>query len=39
MVDKHGWDYDDHEMAKYVADDVSLYQTYQTMFWQPFSRR
>lgn len=34
MTDKHEWSDEDHEMAKYLTDDVSPYQLHQTMFRQ-----
>lgn len=34
MADKYKWDDEDHEMAKYLVDDVSPYQLHQTMFRQ-----
>ncbi|KAL4744305.1 hypothetical protein BDW72DRAFT_209114 [Aspergillus terricola var. indicus] len=34
MADRHAWDDEDHEMAKYLVDDISPYQLHQTMFRQ-----
>lgn len=34
MADRYSWDDDDHEMAKYLVDDISPYQLHQTMFRQ-----
>ncbi|KAF9892105.1 hypothetical protein FE257_002511 [Aspergillus nanangensis] len=34
IVDRHQWDDEDYEMAKYLLDDVSPYQLHQTMFRQ-----
>lgn len=34
LQDKHGWSDDDHEMAKYLTDEISPYQLNNTMFRQ-----
>ncbi|CAH0058043.1 unnamed protein product [Clonostachys solani] len=34
LQDKHGWSDDDHEMAKYLVDEISPFQLQNTMFRQ-----
>jgi acyl-CoA oxidase len=32
LVDKHGWDFEDHKPAEALVDDVSPYYLYMHMF-------